>query len=875
MYPTSTGAGNQLWQSKTNKFLSEGWGLYHGSASATSNDWRFFMGNSAVASTDAFTIPLNTWTHVAIQRYTNGTVFIYLNGNYTTSKAMVGSYDTSNPYRIGRQGTGANSNSFIGYTDEARGSDVVRWYANFTPPTEAYRNGQLNPDTNPYSTLRFKTDPVNTARITNQTDGGVRNRTIQIQNVNAVSHIVGSMTFDQEHLLVKNIHLNKTVWPDTTLVSSFINNEIGYVEFNVTRAGGFSPDTTRSSFLDTEMLYWNYTPTGVSSSSFFGYGVVINQTTGTSYPIHNFIETVLTYTDWDFYPNFTADVTTGNAPLTVQFTDTTVGYPNQWDWDFGDGVHVNWTTQNPTHIYANPGLYTVTLNGTIWQNTSVMNQTVKVAYINVTDGTPPKGITGLSATAINCTNMTFRWTNPTDADYYRLQYRVNNSANSTLSNATTSKLLEGLPESTSIEFSTQTEDLVGNINSTWVNATASTGSCGVAPVAAFSANTTSVCIGTEFRDYVQFTDTSSNTPTSWFWLFGNAGVDSHLQNPVTNTFDTVGFWDVKLQATNAYGMDWENKTNMIEVTDCTPEAAFTYLPHEGIEVLSVQFTDTSSHTPTGWGWFFQNKTGNDTIVQFSTLQNPLKGFGVGNYTIKLNATNLYGSNVTPANPYVNVSPYVAPLIPPVAAFSANATSICQNATVAFTDLSTSTPVSWLWQFGDGNTSILQNPSNTYYSLGSFTVNLKATNADGFDWENKTGYITVNDCTPIPPVLQCVDASGNIPVALSGSTYNSLNWTWVADDIIKLSLDGVFLNADIDNSSPSLTTYGLTGNTWHALKVYNITDFGRLNCKTNASGMGGQVSVYPVSQTPVSPYLAAVGLIITGIVRLYIRRKEEP
>jgi len=692
MYPTSTGAGNQLWQSKTNKFLSQGWGLYHGSASATSNDWRFFMGDSAVNSTDAFTIPLNTWTHVAIQRYTNGTVFIYLNGNYTTSKSMIGNYDTSNPYRIGRQDTGSVSNSFIGYTDEARGSNVVRWYANFTPPTEAYRDGQLNPDTNPLSTLRFKTDPVNTASITNQTGGGVRNRTIQIQNVNAVSYIVGSMTFDQEHLLVKNLYLNKTVWSDTTLVSSDIRNDLGYLEFNVSRAGGFSPDTTRSSFLDAEMLYWNYTPVGQTSSSFFGYGVVINQTTGTSYPIHNFIETVLTYKQWDFYPNFTADVTEGNAPLAVTFTDTTVGYPNRWDWDFGDGIRVNWTTQNPTHVYTTPGLRTVTLYETIWQNTSVVNSTTKIAYINVT--TPP-----------------------------------------------------------------------------------------------------------------------------------------------------------------------------------APVASFTYIPVSGVEPLSVQFTDTSIYTPTSWGWFFQDKTGNDTIVQFSTSQSPLKIFNEGNFTIKLNATNANGSNVSTQISWVNVSAYVPPLVPPVAAFTANSTSICRNATVGFTDLSINTPLSWYWEFGEGNTSILQNPTREYFSLGTYTVNLRATNADGFDWENKTNYITVNDCTPIPPVLQCVDAAGNIPVLLSGSTYNSLNWTWQADDITKLSLDGVFLPADIDNSSPFLNTYGFSGDTWHMLKVYNVTDYGRLNCKTNASALGGQVDVYPVSQTPISPYLAAIGLIITGIVRLYIKRKE--
>ena len=109
--------------------------------------------------------------------------------------------------------------------------------------------------------------------------------------------------------------------------------------------------------------------------------------------------------------------------------------------------------------------------------------------------------------------------------------------------------------------------------STWINVSY----VPTPPVAAFSANTTAVCMGTEFRDYIQFTDASTNTPTSWFWLFGSGGVDSHLQNPVTNTFDTVGLWNVSLQATNADGSDWENKTGYITVSDCTPVASFTYI----------------------------------------------------------------------------------------------------------------------------------------------------------------------------------------------------------------------------------------------------------------------------------------------------------
>ncbi|HNT08898.1 S8 family serine peptidase, partial [Methanoculleus sp.] len=55
--------------------------------------------------------------------------------------------------------------------------------------------------------------------------------------------------------------------------------------------------------------------------------------------------------------NFTANTTTGTAPLTVQFTDASTGSPNEWFWDFGDNTTS--TDQNPIHTYTVPGNYTV------------------------------------------------------------------------------------------------------------------------------------------------------------------------------------------------------------------------------------------------------------------------------------------------------------------------------------------------------------------------------------------------------------------------------------------------------------------------------------------------------------------------------------
>jgi PKD repeat protein len=62
--------------------------------------------------------------------------------------------------------------------------------------------------------------------------------------------------------------------------------------------------------------------------------------------------------------------------------------------------------------------------------------------------------------------------------------------------------------------------------------------------------------------------------------------------------------------------------------------------------------------------------------------------------------------------------------------------------VSFTDVSTGLPDSWLWEFGDGNTSNLQNPKHTYNNTGVYTVKLKVCNGSTCDTITKAGYINV-------------------------------------------------------------------------------------------------------------------------------------
>ena len=83
---------------------------------------------------------------------------------------------------------------------------------------------------------------------------------------------------------------------------------------------------------------------------------------------------------------------------------------------------------------------------------------------------------------------------------------------------------------------------------------------GDAPVAAFSADKVAVTTG----EAIQFTDSSTETPTSWSWDFGDSNT-STSQNP-TNSYDTEGTYSVSLTATNEFGSDEVTMTDYINVT---------------------------------------------------------------------------------------------------------------------------------------------------------------------------------------------------------------------------------------------------------------------------------------------------------------------
>ena len=299
------------------------------------------------------------------------------------------------------------------------------------------------------------------------------------------------------------------------------------------------------------------------------------------------------------------------------------------------------------------------------------------------------------------------------------------------------------------------------------------------PVAAFTTSGTTTCSGC-----VQFTDASQNLPTSWLWTFGD-GTTSTLRNP-NHCYATAGTYAVTLQATNAAGANTSAATSIIYNTtvpvaaSCSPPT-INFFANYGITRFRLGTIDNTSAdgsasyqdftcpqrtdltvgvnytmTITTGGvnphdirvYLDANNNGILTTAEqvYQSLGTPTPGATatlnlpagtVLNQPLRLRVVaDAVGNNPGPCTSPVSgqVEDYTVVLrpntTPPVVSFTTNyVPGSCVNP-IRFTDTSQNLPTSWLWNFGDGNTSTLQNPSHTYAATGTYSITLTAGNANG-------------------------------------------------------------------------------------------------------------------------------------------------
>jgi hypothetical protein len=136
----------------------------------------------------------------------------------------------------------------------------------------------------------------------------------------------------------------------------------------------------------------------------------------------------------------------------------------------------------------------------------------------------------------------------------------------------------------------------------------------------------------------------------------------------------------------------------------------------------VSFTDTSTNSPTAWTWDF-----GEGIDSGSSQRNPVYTYAKpGTYTVKLTVSKAGGGSSSSSKQVTVTAPPVPAPPKPTAGFTSQASGL----TVTFADVSSGTPTTWSWEFGDGTFGSDRNPVHSYAQAGTYTVKLTAANAAG-------------------------------------------------------------------------------------------------------------------------------------------------
>ncbi len=449
---------------------------------------------------------------------------------------------------------------------------------------------------------------------------------------------------------------------------------------------------------------------------------------------------------------FTATPTTGCYPLPVQFTDQSAagsGSIATWEWDFGDGNSS--TLQNPAHTYTASGNYNVTLR--VKNSNGCTRTLTKPQYIQINNGVTanfsnsipnscnPPAVINFQNLSTGTGTLSYQWsfgdggvsaaTNPV--------YAYNNTGSYTVT------LI--------VSNATGCSDTIIRTNAITIGS-----------VAASFTSPDSVCVNSP----VSFINTSSPVPAAATWSFGD-GTTLNTVNAI-KVYTSPGIYTVKMVAN--FGACTDSALKQVTVLD-KPTAGFS---STATSSCSAPFTVTFGNGSTG-GTSYQWDFGDGNT---STDPNPSHTYNTeGSYNVTLIVTNANGCTDTlRRSSFVNIeAPQVQLNNLPV--------NGCAPLTRQFSATATSVDgiVGYLWDFGDGNTSTLQNPVHTYNTPGTYTVSLIVTTTGGC-----TDTVTMADAViagakphanfSATPTTTCAKN----PVFFTDlSTGNITQWLWMFGD----------------------------------------------------------------------------------------------
>jgi PKD repeat protein len=226
-------------------------------------------------------------------------------------------------------------------------------------------------------------------------------------------------------------------------------------------------------------------------------------------------------------------------------------------------------------------------------------------------------------------------------------------------------------------------------------------------------------------DTVTFEADPISALISWTWNFGDGGT-SKAASP-THIFTTAGAYTVTLDGETdcgevTYTYDVEIVVSgrpmldsiVVSQTDCDPSAPVS---------LAAYFTPD----PDSSRWFFGDDT--DALGPEAEHTYPIGG----DYDAFIVVFHECGEDTFSHEVHITGTP--------VAEFTAVPRQTYEPATINFTDHSTNSPDTWLWDFGDGGDSPVQDPTHQY-AAGEYTVTLTVSNDCGEDTETKSNYVSI-------------------------------------------------------------------------------------------------------------------------------------
>ncbi len=488
--------------------------------------------------------------------------------------------------------------------------------------------------------------------------------------------------------------------------------------------------------------------------------------------------------------DFTGAPTNGFAPLTVQFTNSSVNATG-FAWDFGNGQTS--TNAYPLNTYSNAGIYSVTLTAIGAGGTNVLTRTNFVIVTNLPPlasftGNPTAGFAPLTVTFSNSSTnaSSYHW-DFGDAHSSTNVNPVNTYSNAGSFNVTLSAIGAG---------GTNTLTLTNYIVVTNYPP----------PLANFLADITNGLAPLT----VSFTNLSLNA-TEFAWDFGDGNTGTNV-SPI-NTYSNAGNFSVTLTALGAGGSNALTLTNYIVVTNYPPPLAdFVTDTTNGLAPLTVTFSNLSLNA-TDFAWDFGDNNTSTNVNPSNTYSN------AGSFSVTLTAIGAGGTNTLTFTNYIVVTNYP----PPLADFLADTTNGLAPLTVSFTNLSLNA-TEFAWDFGDGNTSTNVNAINTYSNAGGYTVTLTGVGLGGTNTLTLTNYIVVtNYPAPFPNfIADTTNGLSPLSVTFTNWSLNATEFAWeFGDGRTSTNTDPGNIYSNAGTFTVTLTAIGPGGTNSLALTNYIV------------------------------------------------------